>query len=126
MLQRGTTLLNALSFESDYGFYLTNTEVRGPLWNMLVTDHTKKQISDYDPFSVTQYYYNKADTDDHLSKILYTDLKTYLTEILVKVDRMSMANSLEVRSPILDHHVIEFVAGIPAHLKYNRGEKNIF
>ncbi|MEA1966983.1 MAG: asparagine synthase-related protein [Thermodesulfobacteriota bacterium] len=68
--------------------------------------------------------YNKADTDNHLSKILYTDLKTYLPgDILVKVDRMSMAHSLEVRAPILDHKVIEYAASIPIALKYNKGEK---
>ncbi len=122
--QKGKTLLNSLSYESDYGFFLTNTEFDDQLWKDLVNDDTKRQIGDYNPFSVTEYYYNKADTDDHLSRILYTDLKTYLPgDILVKVDRMSMANSLEVRSPILDHKVIEFAANIPPRLKYNNGEK---
>jgi len=124
ILQKGRTLLNTLSFESDYGFYLTNTEFDDNLWNIAVNDDVKKQIGGYDPFSVTQHYYHKADTDNHLSKILYTDLKTYLCgDILVKVDRMSMANSLEVRAPILDHNVIEFAASIPADLKYRCGEK---
>ncbi len=122
--QKGKTLLKTLSHESDYGFFLTNTEFDDQLWKDLINDDTKRQIGDYDPFTVTEYYYNKADTDNHLSKILYTDLKTYLPgDILVKVDRMSMANSLEVRAPILDHNVIEFAANIPPNLKYNRGEK---
>ena len=48
---------------------------------------------------------------DHLSRILYVDFKTYLAnDILVKMDRMAMANSLEVRSPLLDHELIEFAA----------------
>jgi len=124
VFQKGTTLLKTLSFESDYGFYLTNSEADDQLWATLLNDDSKKQIGDYDPFSVTRHYYHKADTDDHLSKILYTDLKTYLPgDILVKVDRMSMANSLEVRAPILDHNVIEFAASIPPELKHNRGEK---
>lgn len=123
LMQKAGTLLKTLGFESDYGFYLTNAEFADPLWNSMINDFAKRKISDYDPFSVTRHYYHKADTDDHLSKILYTDLKTYLTGILVKVDRMSMANSLEVRSPLLDHEVIEFAASIPASLKYNRGEK---
>ncbi|MEW6213675.1 MAG: asparagine synthase (glutamine-hydrolyzing) [Nitrospirota bacterium] len=122
--QKGSTLLKTLSFEPDYGFFLTNTHFNDLLWNEVINDDTRKLIGNYDPFSVTRYYYHKADTDDHLSKILYTDLKTYLPgDILVKVDRMSMANSLEVRAPILDHHVIEFAASIPPGLKYNNGEK---
>ncbi|MCP5007659.1 MAG: asparagine synthase (glutamine-hydrolyzing) [Planctomycetes bacterium] len=124
IFQKGKTLLNTLSNPSDYGFFLTNTEFDDNLWSELINDDTKRQIGDYDPFSVTQYYYNKADTDNHLSRILYTDLKTYLPgDILVKVDRMSMANSLEVRAPILDHNVIEYAANIPSNLKYNNGEK---
>ena len=124
IFQKGSTLLKTLGHESDYGFYLTNTEIRDLLWQALINDDTKRQIYEYNPFSVTEYHYHKADTDCHLSKILYTDLKTYLPgDILVKVDRMSMANSLEVRAPILDHKVIEFAASIPANLKYHHSEK---
>lgn len=124
VLRKGATLLNTLSHEPDYGFYLTNTDFDDRLWNEAVNDDVKKEIDGYDPFEVTGHYYRKADTDNHLSRILYADLKTYLPgDILVKVDRMSMAHSLEVRAPILDHKVIEFAASIPPHLKYNRGEK---
>ncbi len=53
-----------------------------------------------------------------LEKLLYVDQKTYLLdEFLVKSDRMSMAHSLEVRVPILDHRLVEFAATIPAHYK---------
>ena len=51
---------------------------------------------------------------DFLSRVLYADTKSYLTnDILVKVDRASMANSLEVRAPLVDHHVLEFAAAHP-------------
>lgn len=65
---------------------------------------------------------------DFLSQILYADTKSYLTnDILVKVDRMSMANSLEVRSPLVDHELLEFAATIPSHLKLHDGvSKYIF
>jgi asparagine synthase (glutamine-hydrolysing) len=53
----------------------------------------------------------------------YIDIKTYMTEdILVKVDRMSMAHSLEVRAPILDHKLMEFAATLPSGLKLNNRE----
>ena len=124
MIRKGHTLLNTLSFDSDYGFYLTNTQFDQGLWNRVINQDTSRNIGDYDPFSVTREYYNKADTDNHLSKIMYTDLKSYLPgDILVKVDRMSMAHSLEVRAPILDKNVIAFAASLPARLKYRQGEK---
>ena len=59
-----------------------------------------------------------VDSDEPLDRLLYLDSKTYLPgDILTKVDRMSMAVSLEARAPLLDHKLIEFVARIPASLK---------
>jgi asparagine synthase (glutamine-hydrolysing) len=57
-------------------------------------------------------------TDSQVDRLLYLDSKTYLPgDILTKVDRMSMAASLEARVPLLDHELIEFVVGMPAELK---------
>ena len=57
-------------------------------------------------------------TEDVTDNLLYLDSKTYLPgDILTKVDRMSMANSLEARAPLLDHKLIEFVVNIPLELK---------
>ena len=59
-------------------------------------------------------------TGNEIDKLLYLDSKTYLPgDILTKLDRMTMANSLEARVPLLDHELIEFVVGIPSHLKMN-------
>lgn len=65
---------------------------------------------------------------DVTSRVQYVDIKTYLPEdILVKVDRMSMAHSLEVRAPILDHKVMEYAARLPSQLKLRGHEgKYIF
>lgn len=52
-----------------------------------------------------------------LQRLLYTDQKTYLAELLRKQDRMSMACSIESRVPLLDHTFVEFAAGLPSHLK---------
>jgi asparagine synthase (glutamine-hydrolysing) len=77
-----------------------------------------------DPFRQFANYYDHAPASDHLSRLLYLDTKTYLTaDILTKVDRMSMATSLEIRCPILDHEVVEWVAGLPAKYKFRSGTR---
>lgn len=97
------------------------------MWQSLVKPEVAQQLADYHPSQYTLDMYNKAGGPDHLSKILYTDIKTYMTgDILVKVDRMSMANSLEVRAPILDYQVAEFAATLPSSQKYRDGEKNTY
>jgi len=61
---------------------------------------------------------DQVKTDEPLDRLLYVDSKTYLPgDILTKVDRMSMAVSLEARAPLLDHKLIDFVTGVPASLK---------
>jgi asparagine synthase (glutamine-hydrolysing) len=56
--------------------------------------------------------------DDRITKLQYLDLKLYFQEsILVKVDRASMACSLEIRAPFLDHELVEFVMGLPSEWK---------
>src|SRR5262249_8419729 len=78
----------------------------------------KRRLADYDSSEIFRNYYSRADTDDALSRIQYVDIKTYLTDdILTKVDRASMANSLEVRCPLLDHRLMELAASIPSGLK---------
>jgi asparagine synthase (glutamine-hydrolysing) len=52
-----------------------------------------------------------------LDRLLYADLKTYLVELLMKQDQMSMAASIESRVPFLDHHLVEFAAALPSRMK---------
>ena len=93
---------------------------------MLLNDRFKKALGGYDPFEATRKHFESTDSEDHVSRMLYTDMKTYLPgDILVKVDRMSMAHSLEARAPLLDHQVIEYVATLPSRLKYRNGEKKV-
>lgn len=72
-------------------------------------------------------YFERRSHDPLLSRMLYADQKTYLVELLMKQDRMSMAASIESRAPLLDHHLVEFAASIPGSLKIHRGvQKYIF
>jgi asparagine synthase (glutamine-hydrolysing) len=81
-----------------------------------------------DPLNLYRGYFERAPAHDALSQLLYLDTKTYLAaDILTKVDRMSMTNSLEVRVPILDHVFVERVTALPASWKLRDGqEKYIF
>jgi len=80
------------------------------------------RLNGYDSADVLREHYARAGTPDPLSRIQYVDIKTYLVDdILVKVDRASMANSLEVRCPLLDHKLMELVARIPSGLKLQNG-----
>ncbi len=124
--KRVNSLANSVRLTPAEGFYVTNTFFSDLFITELVSDQIKKETNGYNPFEHTSRYYNNAKGPDHVSKILYTDLKSFLPgDILVKVDRMSMANSLEVRSPLLDHKVIEFAARIPSTLKLKGRNKKI-
>ena len=75
-----------------------------------------------DPLQQWQRIYDDAPAHDPLSRLLYLDTKTYLVaDILTKVDRMSMAASLEVRVPMLDHRFVEWVTSLPVKWKLREG-----
>ena len=76
-----------------------------------------------DPQNALLRQFAKAPASDRVSELLYVDTKTYMVgDILTKVDRMSMLNSLEVRAPLLDHKFVEFVTSLPIEWKM-RGRK---
>ena len=81
-----------------------------------------EQLSD--PLEEYRRLYDGAPARDRLSRLLYLDTKTYLNgDILTKVDRMSMATSLEVRVPMLDHEFVEWVTALPVEWKFRAGTR---
>jgi len=91
----------------------------------LYTPDFKRALGDADPFATFRAAWNACGSPDPLDRALYVDVKTYmLDDILTKVDRMSMAVSLEAREPLLDYRLLEFAATVPTALKLrgNRGK----
>jgi asparagine synthase (glutamine-hydrolysing) len=79
-------------------------------------------VSDLDAATVLIDAYNEAPAHDPIDRMLYTDYTTRLPEHSLQMsDRMSMAHSLELRSPFLDHQLVELGARLPSRLKIHRG-----
>jgi len=75
-----------------------------------------------DPFARFRDVYGRCQSNDAVDRGLYVDVHTYMVDdILTKVDRMSMAVSLEAREPLLDHRLLEFAATVPTSLKIRDG-----
>src|SRR6185503_8926168 len=83
----------------------------------LLAPDLRRELAGEDLLDEARAHFRRAPApaDDLLSRLLYVDLKMYLQDgILVKVDRASMACSLEVRAPLLDYRVVELAARLPA------------
>jgi asparagine synthase (glutamine-hydrolysing) len=86
----------------------------------LLTPEAKDRAGALDPYVTTRRYLAQSDATTTLNWLLYADTKTYLHELLMKQDQMSMAASLESRVPFLDHTLVEFTARLPERMKLRR------
>ncbi len=89
----------------------------------LYSDDYKAEFRGIDPLDVFNEYFTEVEGNDVLSQRLYLDMKTSLPdEMLMKVDRMSMAASLEARTPFLDYRLVEFAMDIPSRYKLKQNK----
>ena len=87
----------------------------------LLSSQTVQQTGGIQPYWLMRRYFDNANSNSLLNRMLYVDTKTYLHELLMKQDQMSMAASIESRVPFLDHHLVEFTATLPDRLKVRNG-----
>lgn len=112
------TVLENLATTDVGAFYNDLVWLRSDLKRKVYSKEFQTQLKGFSPFEVVQALYQNPEIKDPLNRCLYADINFYMTDnCLVKVDRMSMAHSLEVRSPLLDHRIMEFAATLPVRLK---------
>src|SRR5688572_2722207 len=83
----------------------------------LLSRNTRASLGGIDPYAAAKTALGRANGAPLLARLLYADTKTYLHELLMKQDQMSMAASIESRVPFLDHPLVEFATRLPARLK---------
>lgn len=124
------TSMDRISFDYMAKRFVTGADLpmeQGHYWWKVIFNEEEKQrllrpeflsVHPRDSFSVFEHYFHKAQHAHPLNRLLYVDAKTFLLDDnLTKVDRMTMANSLEARVPLLDHELFERLATIPPHIK---------
>ena len=120
---RAKTTFEGMARSSVEAYFHSVSILRGPMREALFSDQFKRTLAGYSAQQVFEDHAARAGTDDPLALIQYIDLKTYLVgDINTKVDRASMAHSLEVREPLMDHELVDWLATLPSSLKV-RGQE---
>ena len=120
---RAKTTLQALARDTTAAYARTVSLLRGEERTRLYSTSLKRDLAGYDAVEVFRQHAGNAGTNDPLGLVQYLDYKTWLvSDINTKVDRASMAHSLEVREPLMDHQLIEWAATLPSSMKIRSGE----
>jgi asparagine synthase (glutamine-hydrolysing) len=125
---RAKTTFEALARDLVEGYFHGVAKMPDRVRDELFTDKFRTELQGYRAIEVMEEHAANSPTEDPLSTIQYLDFKTWLPgDILTKVDRASMAHSLEVRVPLLDHKFVEWSSNLPPAVKLKGSEgKYIF
>jgi asparagine synthase (glutamine-hydrolysing) len=120
---RAKTTFEGIARTSVESYFHSMSLIRDPMRQQLYSNSFRSTLGGYSAIDVFNKHARKANTDDPLGLIQYIDTHTYLIgDINTKVDRASMAHSLEVREPLMDHQLVEWLATLPSHLKMRKNE----
>jgi len=123
---RAKTTFESLARDAVGAYFDSVSILRTPMRARLFSAAFKSELQGYDALDVFRRHAAAAPTDDPLAVVQSLDLRTYLIgDINTKVDRASMAHSLEVREPLMDHPLVEWLASLPSNLKI-RGQEGKF
>ena len=115
-----------LSADSDRGYFLNVSIVDDGGRKALFSDSLKQALQGYRAEDVIRRFAREAPCEDPITRAQYIDIKTWLpSDILTKVDRTAMANSLEVRVPMLDHTFVNWALGLPSAVNRRGNEGKI-
>jgi len=124
---RAKTTFEALARDPVQAYFHSMSIMRDAMRARLFSDRFRARLGGYSALEVFRRHAARANHDDPLALVQYLDLKTYLVgDINTKVDRASMAHALEVREPLMDHHLVEWLATLPSSLKIRGGEQKYF
>ncbi len=120
---RAKTTFQAMAMDSVQAYHHSMSHLRADQRARLFSPAFQRELGGYNAIEVFREHAQRAQTDDPLALIQYLDYKTWLVgDINTKVDRAAMAHSLEVREPLMDHLLIEWLATLPSDLKIQGGE----
>ena len=115
---RAKTTFQAMAMDSVQAYHHSMSHLRADQRVRLFSPAFQRRLGGYNALEVFRQHARQAQTEDPLALIQYLDYKTWLVgDINTKVDRASMAHSLEVREPLMDHKLVEWVATLPSDLK---------
>jgi asparagine synthase (glutamine-hydrolysing) len=121
---RAKYTLTELSLDSALGYYRTVARVEDEERRRLMSPGFLRSIEGYRSSSRIKRLMDESGSDEPLAQAQYADMKTWLSgDILTKLDRTSMANSLEVRAPLLDHTLVSWAMDLPRSLLLRGGER---
>jgi len=123
---RAKSTLEALARDSLQAYSHSVSFLNDGMRREIFSERFRRELQGYTAVEVLRRHAARAPSNHPLSLVQYLDLKTYLVgDINTKVDRASMAHSLEVREPLMDHPLVEWLSSLPPDFKLRNGEGKV-
>jgi asparagine synthase (glutamine-hydrolysing) len=120
---RAKTTFQALGMSTGEAYTNSVSVIRQDVRAQMFTDKFRRELQGYNASAYMRDMVERAPSDDAIGQVQYADIKIWLPgDILTKMDRASMAVGLESREPLLDHELLEWASGLPAHMRIQGGQ----